>query len=342
MRIGENPTKFSRHSKGEVPLKVKTAEPLLAATVVYIPRLSDYYADSLDILKASIGSLQQTLHVPYDLAVFDNGSCPEVLEYLLGMRERGELQYLWLSGKNMKKIGAWNAIFAANQADYVYYFDCDILHLPGWYERSMEILNSFPEAATVNAAPVPMKGGELQRRTLDASLKFVRSHPDIETIEGAFTDDAWFREFGASLGGDQENYLLKARAHPQVLCRRSGVQAFVQSWHAQFLARADVMREFFPQERDWAVKNYDRGLDEQLCERGYLRLGITEPLVRHLGNTLTETSVAQIAEVTGKTMRIRHRAGMPGGVADALMRLPIMRKAVLKLHAFTFHLIYNT
>ena len=42
MRVGQNPQKFARLNKGKASLDMREAPKLLIATIVYIPRLSDY------------------------------------------------------------------------------------------------------------------------------------------------------------------------------------------------------------------------------------------------------------------------------------------------------------
>ncbi len=340
MRVGENPTKFARHNKSLVQMKVRTPEALLAATVVYIPRLTDYYADSLNILKASLRSLQQTVSVPFDLLVYDNGSCPEVLEYLQFELAAGRIQWLWLSDGNMKKIGAWNHIFGAAQSDFVYYFDCDILHRPGWFERSMEVFEVFEDAGIVNAAPIPMKDTEKQAQTLSTTLEMLARTEDVVLEKGNFTSDAWFLEFGESLGADPEKFLRKARRFEQVKACRGGLEVFVQVWHAQFLARTAVLRKIFPQNREWAAKSSDHDLDLLIDRSAVLRLGITQPLVAHLGNTISPRYQNAVAALLDETMRPRLAKGK-GGWLRFYMRLPLVRRLVLRLHALTFKLIYN-
>lgn len=341
MRVGENPTKFARRNPELVKLEVKVPEAVLAATVVYIPRLTDYYAEALDVLKLSLMSLRSTMPVAYDLLVVDNGSCKEVVEYLLELQRSDEIQWVWLSSQNMKKIGAWNQIFGACQADLVYFFDCDILHRPGWFEASLAVLDAYPRAALVNAAPIPMKNPNLAKATLATTVAIAEEDPEVTLERGHFSADAWFREFGASLGADEDEYAIKARRFEQIRLRRGETTAFVQSWHAQFLARADVMHSFFPRERTWAAEHSDRGFDEYLNEHGYMRLATEEPMVAHLGNTIAPRYEAELARLCGGERSQRRLTASGGGLINLMMRLGPVRKLVLKLHALTFRLIYN-
>ena len=65
MRVGQNPAKSIEH--------VPQPQRVTVALVSYIPFLSGYYAQGLDVLKTCLGSLWDSIQTPYDLLVFDNG-----------------------------------------------------------------------------------------------------------------------------------------------------------------------------------------------------------------------------------------------------------------------------
>ena len=83
MRKGQNPAKFVD--------TVRRPERITAAVLSYIPFLSGYYAESLDVLRACLDSMRRDAGLPFDTLVFDNGSCPEVREYLLRERDDGRI-----------------------------------------------------------------------------------------------------------------------------------------------------------------------------------------------------------------------------------------------------------
>ena len=74
MRTGQNPAKSIKH--------VAQPERVTVAVVTYIPFLSGYYTESLDVLKVCLDSLWHNTDMSYDLFVFDNASCSEVRDYL--------------------------------------------------------------------------------------------------------------------------------------------------------------------------------------------------------------------------------------------------------------------
>ncbi len=86
MRKGQNPAKFVKD--------VAKPERITAAMLTYIPFLSGFYEETLDVLKVSLDSMRNDAGLPFDLLVFDNGSCPEARDYLIQEKEEGRIQYL--------------------------------------------------------------------------------------------------------------------------------------------------------------------------------------------------------------------------------------------------------
>ncbi len=137
MRVGQNPLKSIN--------EVAKPEKITVAVLNYIPMLSGFYADLLDVLKACLNSIRETADLPYDLMVFDNGSCDEVIQYLVDENQAGRIQYLILSEKNIGKGGAWNILFGAVPGEILVFTDNDALFYPGWLSRSVQILQTYPQ-----------------------------------------------------------------------------------------------------------------------------------------------------------------------------------------------------
>ena len=108
---------------------------------------------TLDVLKVSLESMRKDAGLPFDLMVFDNGSCAEVRDFLVNEKEEGRIQYLILSEKNMGKGGAWNVMLTGAPGEIIAYTDSDVLFSPNWLSRSVEILETFPNVGMVTARP---------------------------------------------------------------------------------------------------------------------------------------------------------------------------------------------
>jgi glycosyltransferase involved in cell wall biosynthesis len=129
MRVGQNPAKYVK--------TVAKPERITVAVLNYIPFISGFYAEALDVLKVCLKSTRTDAGLPFDLLVFDNGSCEEVKNYLINEQDKGRIQYLFLSEKNLGKGGAWNIMLAGAPGEIIAYADSDCLFYPGgWLNRS--------------------------------------------------------------------------------------------------------------------------------------------------------------------------------------------------------------
>ena len=92
-RIGQNPAKFVKD--------VAKPARVTVAVLNYIPFLSGFYAEMDGVLKACLNSIYNTvIDEPFDVLVFDNGSCDEIKQYLQKEQAEGRIQYLFFSEKN--------------------------------------------------------------------------------------------------------------------------------------------------------------------------------------------------------------------------------------------------
>lgn len=278
MRLGQNPAKSIEH--------VPQPAAVTVAIVTYIPFLSGYYAQSLDVLKVCLESLAQSTPQPYDLLVFDNASCQEVQEYLQNERIAGRIQYLTLAGQNYGKGGAWNFIFQGAPGEYIAYADSDIQFFPGWLERSLEILQAYPLAGMVSARPLRTPAA-----LYSSTLEWAKTDEEVQVEEGNFIPWEVYREHVLSLGTSEEQARQWYESRRDTRLTRQGVQALIGAAHFQFTLRKAVIQQFLPFQMDRPMGQV-RALDDQMNAAGLLRLATCEPLVRHMGNTLPDRQAA--------------------------------------------------
>lgn len=271
MRIGQNPAKAVN--------QVVQPERVTVAIVTYIPFIGGYYAESLDVLKACLGSLWENTGMPFDLLVFDNASCPEVRAYLLEAEQQGRIQYLTLSNRNVGKGGAWNFIFGAAPGEYLAYADSDIYFFPGWLSAQLKVLETFENAGMVTGLPL-WSPDEFST----ATVRWAQEEPEARLERGRFLpwEDYW--RHARSLGRDE----AEARAHFEtcqdlVLFYR-GEKYYVGAGHFQFVARRQVLQNLLPIPSNRPMGEV-RSLDIGINERGYLRLSTPKWWVQHMGNT---------------------------------------------------------
>ena len=270
MRKGQNPAKFVKD--------VAHPERITVALLNYIPFLSGFYAETLDVLKVSLESMRKDAGLPFDLMIFDNGSCPEVRDFLIQEKEEGRIQYLILSEKNMGKGGAWNVMLAGAPGEIIAYTDADVLFSPNWLSRSVELLETFPNVGMVTARPY-RTSPELYSSTLDWAKK------NATLDEGQFIPWETFLEFNLSLGQTEEENVKVYAETSDWRIQYKGLTALAGASHWQFTAYKSTLQQFLPFDMDKPMGQV-RQLDKRMNDVGYLRLMVSEPLAMNMSNTL--------------------------------------------------------
>jgi hypothetical protein len=334
MRIGQNPAKFVE----SVPQPARVT----VAIISYIPFLSGYYAQSLDVFKACLNSLWAHSDLPYDLFVFDNASCTEVRAWLSEQHEAGKIQYLILSDKNLGKAAAWNFVFAAAPGALIAYADADIYFERGWLSALVKVLDAFPHAGMVTGIPM---WSPAQFSTATVAWAERTEGVTLERGKLLAWEDYW--KHARSLGQEEAEARgnFEKQEDVRVTIRRvsdsanqqtnqpTNQQFFIGAGHFQFVTRKSILQQVLPIPAEKPMGQVRR-LDVAINERGYLRLSTPEWWVRHMGNVLPDWAGAS-ARATATP-----RGPVKGGAGRGWVRGPV-RGFIQWVYHKAFDLLYK-
>ena len=312
-RIGQNPAKFVKD--------VAKPARITVAVLNYIPFLSGFYAEMDGVLKACLNSIYNTkLDEDFDILVFDNGSCDEIKQFLLKEQAEGRIQYLFLSEKNLGKGGAWNMIFDGAPGEIIAYTDNDCVFTPDWLEKSVRILETYPNTGMVTARPF-----RTREDLYSSTLAWADGDPDVEHEQGDLIPFEVFREFDLSLGQSEEEIAAHYQETTDHRLTYKGVKAMVGASHWQFTAYKKCLSEFLPFRMDRPMGQV-RQLDTRINEKGYLRLMTETPCAMNMSNTLDDSVKVAERQESGK---------------KSIAEIPLVKKVLLGLYNRIFHLYYD-
>jgi hypothetical protein len=344
MRIGQNPSK-AKGSTAYQPARVGTA------SLTYVPALEGYFRQAREVIEVHLTSLRESLDQDCDICVFDNGSCPEVIDFLQGQWSRGLIDWLFLSHHNLGKNGALNWIFASMPNEFIAYSDSDVFFRKGWLEQSLEIFASFERAGMVSAQPVFfdfLKGQGTTAQSIGAAgehMQVMSVEPRGEVLE-EYCD-------GINATEDQRAFFRQQKLTVAANLQ-DGRRAVTSATDMQFMLPREVARKLVPLPIAGALTGVDAiEIPLGIEKIGYWILSLEEPLVWHIGNTLSGRNSPEIEGLMAaagdpKAPQVSPKSALPSrnkplksSLKALLNRSPRLKRATTRLYDGLFGLLYE-
>jgi glycosyltransferase involved in cell wall biosynthesis len=325
-RIGINP------NRGQVT-EYRPARITLAM-LTYLPNQAGYFAERLAVTKLSLQSLIAHTPPPFDLLVFDNGSCPELVSYLCGLRDEGLINYLLLSSMNIGKVGALHEIFRAAPGEIVAYTDDDVFFLPGWLQAHLDILDGYPSVGLVTGFYI-----RSHLRYATRAIEAFAQHADVQVSRGLLISRELEQHYIDNMGRTWESYQEEVDGLEDILLTYQGVNALASAGHHQFVAHRHLMLEALPAwDRNLMGKMIE--LEENIDQMGYLRLSTPEPVTRLLGNVISPENAAEATRL-GLMAIFSSQKTSKTSISQRMMRNPLIKRLALGIYN-RLHILINS
>lgn len=324
-RIGMNPSRGQ--STDYKPAKISLV------MLTYIPNDIGYFEKRFEVLRASLESYIQNTTVPHDLIVFDNNSSEKVVRYLKEMRDKGKIDYLILSGRNIGKMGALQIAFRAAPGEIIAYSDDDVFFLPGWLERHLEVLETYPKVGMVTGLYIRLH----MKEGVGSVMKFAEEE-GVETRRGDLISKDLQLHYIDNTGRTWEQYQKETEGLEDLALTYKGVSTLASAGHYQFVARKDVILQALPGVWQSQLMGKMRELDLQIDLMGYLRLCTHPATIRLLGNVINP-EMAEMINQYGFSVESSEVESQPTSMKKRFMRLPIVKRAAYFLYNRLFKII---
>jgi hypothetical protein len=331
MRTGENPAKRI--------IPAFRPERVAVALLVYIPEQSGYFEQSLRVLDLQIDSLRANTTQPFNLLIFDNGSCPEVKAELLNWQNQGRVDMLFSSSHNHGKAGSINWVFSALTNELIVFSDSDVFFRQGWLEESLKIYAAFPNAGMIAAQPSfydNLKGKGTAAASLNsADFELYSYTPSREVVA----------EYVKGLGFGEEVIAKYIDAQlPAVRAKSSQVEAVLAASHMQFMIASAIARQVAPIPAEWALSpEEDQALNKKVDACGFLHLSPLKPYVVHMGNNYDPSLRAELGSAYARAEQPPSAAPtQTHGLWERIASNPRLRPHLRKLYKRLFQALANT
>ena len=324
-RIGMNPGrgKKSDYSPARVTVAVLT----------YIPNQVGYFQNRLNVTLTCLESIFVSTSAPYDLMVFDNGSNRETVSALLALKDAGKIDFLILSSQNIGKIGALQVILKAAPGEVIAYCDDDIFFLPGWLERHLEVIETYPNVGVVTGMYIKthMKEG------ISSTLKFSQTN-GVKVECGTLVEKDLEKHYIDQTGRTWDKYQEEIAGLEDVRLTYKGIQTFASAGHYQFTAPKEAILQALPATWSGNLMGQMRELDVAIDRLGLLRLCTTPPTLRLLGNLIDKVAAEDLRKY-GVEVKSAEKPEETVGWKNKIFRSKLVQKLAYFFYERLFKII---
>lgn len=275
MRIGMNP------QKQDNKILLNTNHRIIV--VVYIPELTGYYQNILQVFKLCLESIIATKNNQCAITVVNNASCKEVLDFLDDSFRNGKIDCVIHHRENIGKIDAIIGAARGTREPLITMTDVDILFKNGWQENIENIFRKVKNVGSVSPISVRKSmnygTGSTLKNILFRKVKF-----SLQPIPQNFAD---YNKYLLSINWPQE--ITNDKLWP--IIEENGVKAILGSGHQVLTIRREILFKTVPTSPSLTLvggnSEFDY-VDDPINKAGGMRLATYSNFAYHMGNTVED------------------------------------------------------
>lgn len=245
------------------------------AVLTHVPNLTGYFQHRLDVTKLTLQSILKNTEGAYELLVFDNASCPELVAYLKELQAEGQIDTLVLSQHNIGKLNALWRIGQLAMGEVIAYTDDDVYHLPGWLPAHLALFDGFPNVGAVTGFYIKQRVNMSSNATL-AWTKELEARQPQAVQRGQLIPRKWEEEYMDNSGRSEERYQSEIAGLEDIIVEQNDLKAWVSAHHFQVMLPKKVLLETLSEMLEDGWSNLMMGrmveMDDRIDAKGYLRL----------------------------------------------------------------------
>lgn len=261
---------------------------------IYVSENDEFHKDSFSILKICLESLFKTTHKRTFFTCVNNGSKPEVREYLKTLFDLGKIHEV-IHTDNIGKVNSIIKGIKGHNFEIVTISDSDVLFLEGWQEECYSMFKNFKKLAALSTSPNPKL---LKFHTWNLIQEFLFSKRLRFTC---VEDPDGLKQFADSISNFnlfkpchyQKNLSLSINDKVGVL----GAGHFVVTYRGELFEDLALKYVNFKLGGDSEGK-----LDELVSKKGCWRLSTSKSYSLHMGNIEEPWMRSTLKNIVGTTL----------------------------------------
>jgi hypothetical protein len=258
----------------KVPVKFPE---IIGAVITHLPDQKDYHGVRMRVVQTCLTSMRKHAGRRLPIFIWDNGSCKELINWLLN-----EFKPEWLMiSPNLGKSNARAAVMRILPGESVVCMsDDDMLYYPGWLDPQLDILNTYPNVGIVSGWPVRRSMGINNGNT----IKWAETYAKI--TKGRFITDQEEGDYATSIGNKPISIHEMFLNQMDIMAEYQGIKAYCTSQHCQFIARVKTVAPFCVESEEAMAT--ERPFDKSIDDAHLLRLTTVKRVTRHIGNIVDD------------------------------------------------------